>query len=136
MPCREDVLDVIKCFIQTEDESLIRSLLDLVCASETAGRWPLHKKLKLFKSLMLCGVWGKLNAVKRSQILSFCNLIISNGINDIIRKLDFASTSINLTPVVLECVQLLLLTEKNRFSDELYGVAHMFQQLLTKLSIF
>jgi hypothetical protein len=136
MPRREDILDVIKCFIQTEDESLIRSLLDQVCANEITGYWPLHEKHTLFKNLMLCDVWGKLTAKKKSLILNTCDHIITNGINDVIRKLDSTSVSTNIMPVLFECVQLFLLTEKNRFSaDEQCGVAKVFQPLLAKLSI-
>lgn len=135
MSRQEDIINVMRCFIQTEDESLIQSLLDQVCANEITGSWSLHEKHKLFKNIVSCDVWGKLSATNKSVVLNTCNHIVTNGINDIIRKLDSASTSINIIPLLFECAQLFLLTEKNRFSDKQCCVAYVFQPLLVKLSV-
>jgi hypothetical protein len=135
MPRREDILGVMKCFIQTGDELLIRSLLEQVCANEITGFWAYHDKHRLFKNFVsLCDVWGKLTAANKSMVLDTCNHIVINGINDVIRKLDTTSTSTEITPIIFECVQLFFLAEKNRFSDVQCCVAHVFQPLLAKLS--
>lgn len=135
MHSREDILNVTRCFIQTGNKSLIRSFLEQVCANEITGFWKHTDKQKFFKLLMSsCDVWGKLSSAKKLIVLNTCNLIVSNGINDIIRKLDSPSASTNITPILFECVQLFILTERNRFSDGQFCVAFVFQPLLAKLS--